>query len=436
MNDISDLRVGIDGFNLGLSRGTGVATYARTLSQALRALGCTIDVLYGMNIHSSTPDDLREVLFVDSLGEENFPKKSKLLRPKWIRETKRHFFGHQAIEITMTGRVKTQDFQEKMPEYDRILNVPSLFRAASGFFKTTGKFLTVTSENPPDIMHWTYPLPIRMKGAKNIYTIHDLVPLTMPHTTLDNKEYHFRLIKKIAEQSTAICTVSEYSKKEILSFFPEVHEKIYNTYQSFMPDDMAIKRSLEVSRNEIKSLFSLNAESYYLFFGSLEPKKNIGRIIESYLSANTNKKLVIVGAMAWKSEKELRFLEMGINSGKIIHLQYLPRTALQSLIRNAFSIIFPSLTEGFGLPVLEALSFGTPVITSREASLPEVGGDACLYVDAYKTEDIAHAMEKLEGNPKLISDLRILSKDQFEKFSMKKYETKLSHMYCSIINKK
>lgn len=434
MSSSTTLRVGIDGFNLSLSRGTGVASYARTLSFALRDLGYEIDVLYGMNIHHHTPSDLREVIFADELGEEKAPRLPKLLRPRWFKATKRHFLGHEVVDVPISGRVNLRDFAGRMPAYDRIQNVPALFRAAAGFFRTTGRFLTVTSPNPPDIMHWTYPLPIRMAGSKNIYTVHDLVPLTMPHTTLDNKNYHYRLIRSIVENSDGICTVSEFARSEILSFFPAAASKIVNTYQSFTPDQTAFERPHAQSLEEISSLFGLEGESYYLFFGSLEPKKNIGRIISAFLSTHSQKKLVLVGAMAWKSENELRFLQKGLDSGRIVQLQYLPLKALQALIRHAFAVLFPSLTEGFGLPVLEALSFGTPVITSREASLPEVGGEACLYVDAYDTDDIARGIVELENNPEHVRMLRSRGEAQARKFDMATYEARLSEMYRAVLD--
>lgn len=237
-------------------------------------------------------------------------------------------------------------------------------------------------------------------------------------------------------EADGVCTVSEYAKNEILSYFPKVAPKLYNTYQSFSPSEKASTLSHEAGQAQIRSLFDLQSESYYLYFGSLEPKKNIGRIIESFLTAKTDRKLVLVGAMAWKSENELRFLETGIRSGRIIHLQYLPQTALLALIQNAFAVLFPSLTEGFGLPVLEALFLGTAVITSREASLPEVGGDACLYVDAYRSEDITSGIETLETDPGLRATLRGKAKAQAAKFSMAEYEKRLSKMYASVMGRK
>lgn len=433
MKMLQDRHIAIDGFNLALSRGTGVATYARTLSHALKDLGCNLDILYGMDIDEKTPVDLREIIFFNIIGGETSLGRPKIFKRRWFTEMKRHLTGHRSIDVPINGHVGVRDFIDRMPVYDRILNVPALFRAAASYFRTTGRFLTITSKTPPEIMHWTYPLPIRMRGAQNIYTIHDLVPLTMPHTTLDNKSYHFNLLTKIVERADAICTVSEFAKKEIESFFPTASGKLFNTYQSFTPDERAISRPAESSLNEIRALFELDSKDYYLFFGSFEPKKNIGRIIESFLAAKTKRKLVLVGAMAWKSENELRFLKNGTKSGRIIYLEYLPRLILQSLILNAFAVIFPSLAEGFGLPVLEALSFGTPAIISREASLPEVGGDACVYVDAYSSEDITRGIEALETDPELASTLRSRAPAQAQKFSMSVYKERLATMYLSIL---
>ncbi|EHH67350.1 glycosyltransferase family 4 protein [Gluconobacter morbifer] len=431
----TSFRVGIDGYNLALPKGTGVATYARTLSYCLQDMGCEIDVLYGVNVHKKMSPALREVIFFDSLGQEHARKRPKFPSVRWTKETYRHFAGHEAVQIPMTGRVEARSFASRMPAYDRIWSVLDLFRSASGFFKTTGKFLAVEMPNAPEIMHWTYPLPIYVKGSKNIYTIHDIVPLTLPYTTLDNKGLYYRLIKKIVQNADAICTVSEASKREILSFFGGVEDKIFNTYQSFSSREVFdnVKKFSQKGIVTTESLFGLSPDGYYMFFGSLEPKKNIGRIIEGFLGASTSRKLVIVGAMAWKSENELRFLEQGIKSGRVVHLEYLPNEMLLSLVRHARAVLFPSLSEGFGLPVLEALSLGTPALISREGALPEVGGDACLLVDAYNAASITDGIEQLDKNENLYLDLCARSSQQAEKFSMARYAQRLLAMYQSVM---
>jgi glycosyltransferase involved in cell wall biosynthesis len=316
-----------------------------------------------------------------------------------------------------------------LPAADRILNVPALFRHAARHYKRTRRFLNIEVENPAAVMHWTYPLPIRLAGAKNIYTIHDLVPLRLPYTTLDDKGVHFRLIRDIAQSADLICTVSEASRRDIISFHPAAETKIFNTYQSFQPpmlDDVKLAGGLA-------GLFELSPDGYFLFFGSLEPKKNIGRMIEAFLSTASARKLVIVGAMAWKSENELRHLKRGQSSGRVLHLEYLPAPALTRLIRGARAVLFASLTEGFGLPVLEALALGTPVLTSREGALPEVAGEAAIFADAYDVSEIASGITLLDQDDAACAALRVAGPKQAEKFSVPAYQARLRLMYAQVL---
>ncbi|MBB2156296.1 glycosyltransferase family 4 protein [Gluconacetobacter diazotrophicus] len=432
LRDLSP-RIGVDGFNLALPRGTGVATYARTLTYCLKAMGNVVDVIYGMNISRRTPTDLREVIFFDSLDQEATGRLPKPFTLRWWQARKADIVGHVALDVPISGRVEARGFAHRMPAFDRILNVPDLYRSAARHFRHTGRFLTVTIPNPPAIMHWTYPLPIRLKGARNIYTIHDLVPLRLPYTTLDNKNYHFKLLRKIARQADAVCTVSEASRSEILSFFPDVSDRVHNTYQSFQPALLPGNSHGLDSLPEIAGLFGLQTGRFFLFFGSLEPKKNLGRLIEAYLMARTECPLVIVGAMAWKSETELRFLATGLANGRVRQLEYLPTPLLMALIRGARAVLFPSLSEGFGLPVLEALSFGTPVLTSREGALPEVAGPAALFVDAYDTSSITAGIEEMDRNDALRVRLGESGPLQAACFNMTRYEERLRKMYEAVL---
>ena len=434
MPDPSLPRIGIDGFNLALPRGTGIATYARTLSHCLTRMGHKVDVVYGMAMTRRTPPPLREVIFFDSLGTEPAPRRTRPLSRRWVEDRRGEWLGTEAVEVPMTTRVEHRGFGHRMPSFDRILNVPELFRAASRYFRRTRRFLTITVPQAPAIMHWTYPLPIRLKGARNVYTVHDLVPLRLPYTTLDDKTYHYRLIAALAAGADALCTVSEASRRDILSFHPGIDSRLFNTYQSFRPNAAALARTDAEVAGELDGLFGLGADEYFLFFGSLEPKKNIGRIVEAFLATAVGRPLVLVGAMAWKAENELLMIERGTRSGRIRHLEYLPEPALMTLIRGARAVLFPSLTEGFGLPVLEALSFGTPVLTSREGALPEVAGEAALFVDAYDTASIAAGIRRLDADDATCAALRAAGPAQAARFDMASYEARLAGMYRAVLS--
>ncbi|WP_342629173.1 glycosyltransferase family 1 protein [Nguyenibacter vanlangensis] len=427
------IRVGIDGFNLALPRGTGVATYARTLSRCLTGMGHKVDVLYGMNITHRMSTDLREVIFFDSLGQEVPTRRTKLFSSRWWRERRGDLAGYDAVPIPLSGRVDARGFTARMPAHDRLLNVPELFHRAALHYRYARRFTTVRIPDPPAIMHWTYPLPIRVTGALNIYTMHDLVPLRLPHTTLDNKSYYFRLIKDLCIQADGICTVSEASKSDIIDFFPQAAPKIHNTYQSIAPGHEILEKAETEIAREIHGAFGLEMDSYFLFFGSFEPKKNIGRVIEGFLESKSSRRLVLVGAMAWKSEQELRFLERGIQLGRIVKIDYLPESLLGALIRGARAVLFPSLSEGFGLPVLEAMAFGTAVLTSREGAPREVAGEDALLVDPYDTAAITDGIDRLDRNDALCTRLAAAGPSRAALYDMDHYARRLGTMYDTVL---
>ena len=251
------LRVGIDGFNLAMRRGTGVATYARALSHCVAELGHKVDVLYGMNMSASTPAALREIIFFDSLDHDGERGPPRFGSPRWTRERLRARFTQTAVEVPITGRVMSRGFTGRLPRFDRILNIGDLFGTATRYFRRTRKFMTVRIEGGPDIMHWTYPLPIRLAGAKNIYTVHDVVPLRLPYTTLDNKRLHYRLLAACLKGDSHLCTVSEASRRDILSFYPQAEGRITNTYQSIVIPEAFDTRSDADVGNDVLGLFGL-----------------------------------------------------------------------------------------------------------------------------------------------------------------------------------
>jgi glycosyltransferase involved in cell wall biosynthesis len=430
-------RILIDGYNLGLEKGTGVATYARNLSYEIANLGHEVDVLYGNQASATRDELLREIYFFDSSVDE---------RLKWLEMLDRAYQALQgplaagARPIPVTGKVITRTFQSRLPKFDRLYNAPDVFSRARSVYRLWKLLLAIRMPEKPDLAHWTYPLPIKVRGRPNIYTLHDVVPLRLPYTTLDQKRHYFRLLKKLGKSAAHIVTVSECSKRDLVELVGIPEEKITNTYQSVsIPDKYRFKPEDEVAR-EVEGLTGFDYKGYFLFWGSLEPKKNIGRLIEAYLSSQVETPLVIVGAQAWKSEQELKLLgETGTVYGslerrrgarkRIIQMPYAPFPLLVSLIRGAKVAMFPSLYEGFGLPVLEAMLLGTPVICSNTSSLPEVAGDAALMVDPYDTQAITRAIRAMDADAALREHYIALGHSQAARYSPEIYRERLKAVY-------
>ncbi|MBU3077156.1 glycosyltransferase family 4 protein [Sphingomonas quercus] len=427
-------RVGIDGYNLAMTRGTGVATYGRTLARAVREAGHPVDLLFGLEVSHKAREDLRESLFYARLSEgDPAGQKLKMTVRRALMRAFQPPFARDMVPIPVSGRVVATEFQGKLPEFDRLFSLGSLFTKSVRHFRRYKKFMTVRVPDPPKVMHWTYPVPVRLEGAANIYTIHDLVPLRLPHTSLEDKRYYDALIGACVAEAAAICTVSEASRRDILELFPTDPEKVVNTWQ---PVDIADAPQEDAAalRRRLGRLFDLEPQGYFLFFGAIEPKKNVGRLIEAYLSADIETPLVIVGAGGWKSEEALRLL--GTAHGKTLSasarvrvVDYLPRGLLIELIRGARAVTFPSLYEGFGLPALEALALGAPLLTSNTSSLPEVVGDAALMVDPYDVAAIAEGLRRLDGDSALRAELAARGPKQAGNFSAARYGHAIETLY-------
>lgn len=280
-------------------------------------------------------------------------------------------------------------------------------------------------------MHWTYPVPVRVEGARNIYTIHDLVPLRLPYTTLTDKPRFARLLRACVAEADHLCTVSEFSRKDIIDQCGIDPARISNTYQSSFVPEAILNETFEASARQVKGVFNLETRGFFLFFGALEPKKNLGRLIEAYLGLQLATPLVLVGARAWMNETELSLLPE--NDPRIIRLDYLGRNALLRLTRVARALLFPSIFEGFGLPVLEAMELGTPVLTSDRSALPEVAGDAALLVDPYSTLSIAEGISRLDRDEALRARLSLAGPHQAAKFSQSHHLERLEAMYETVL---
>jgi glycosyltransferase involved in cell wall biosynthesis len=426
-------RILIDGRNLGLEKGTGVATYARNLSYELHEMGHGVEVLYGYGAGPSRNALMREIAFFDSNhgDRDRIAAAIEAVRGRLAGPLAKH-----AFDVPISGRVVSRTFSARLPYFDRIVNSTNVFGRSHATFSAWKMMSRLTMKNPPDIAHWTYPLPIRLKGRPNVYTLHDLVPLKLPHTTLDNKSYYHRLIRHLVDHADHIATVSETSRNDILAMFGADPDRVTNCYQSSpVPPAMGSEAD---DHALIESVFGLPARGFYLFFGASDPKKNLGRIVDAYLASQSERPLVIVSSRDWGMSEAVGGLgKDGMVYGRkvdrpIIQLQYLPRETLFRLIRSARAVLFPSLYEGFGLPALEAIQLGTSVISSNTSSLPEVVGDGGLLVDPYDTNAIAGAIRRIDGDDALVARLSAAGLIQARKFTSATFAQKLAAMYAKL----
>ena len=296
-----------------------------------------------------------------------------------------------------------------------------------------------------DIVHYPYfdpffpVLPFKKK-VKTIVTVHDLTPIKFKkHFPSGIRgglkwKYNKRLLKKVDK----IIVDSECSKKDVVEIVGVPEKKVKVVYLAV---NYAFKK-LEIGnwKLEISKKFSL-PKHFLLYVGDVTWNKNLPRIIEAAKKADIN--LFLIGkALAetnfdkknpW-NEDRAKVLEMIKNERKIKTLGFVSDEDLLKIYNMADALLMPSIYEGFGLPVLEAMSSGCPVITSREGSLPEVGGEAVYYVDANSADSIAEGIEKLSKDERLREELSQKGFVQAKKFSLEKTINNLVRIYNNFSN--
>ncbi len=426
----------IDAMNIGLAKGSGIATYGRNLLANLNAMGMRTQILYGPNAAVSKK---RPLLNEIALTDAYTPRVRPLSR-LWETSTAR--FGRPASPILPTDEVIWPAKGGGRPPVSAFWSSPRLYALAGQTFGAAKVFTPVSFRDGPhvprpDVMHWTTVMPVRAKGVANVYTIHDLIPLRLPHTTLDNKRMFMRQCREIARHADHIAAVSETTRQDIIRLLNVSPDRVSTTYQSVGVPPRLLARTDEELAVEVESVFHAPWKGYFLYFGAIEPKKNLGRIIEAYLASGAAQPLIVVGGRAWLDEDETALMHQArkrksVRNKKILLWEFLPFSMLVSLIRGARGTIFPSLYEGFGLPVLESMSLGTPVITSTGGSLPEVAGDAGLMVDPYDVPALTREIRRLAADDGLAADLAARGRVQAAKFSPEMCQARLAELYAKL----
>jgi len=240
-----------------------------------------------------------------------------------------------------------------------------------------------------------------------VASIMDAIPLSHPELVSSRlRGVKNMLWKRAAQWASHIITISEYSKQEISRYFNVDGRKI-----SVIPLGVDERWFQPLEKSVIQTVLKRYdlPERYFLVVGTLQPRKNIGRIIDAWrsLPAGIRKEipLVVVGRVGWSCDDLVEILASSVAGESLRWLGHLPDDDLFAVLKGASALVFPSLCEGFGLPVLEAFAAEIPVITSNSTSLPEVAGDAALLVNPLDVEDIANAMQLLSENQRLANVL-------------------------------
>lgn len=252
-----------------------------------------------------------------------------------------------------------------------------------------------------------------------VVTIHDLAYFYYPAEFLKKDLYKLKnWTKQSVNKSKKIIAVSQNTKVDLIQFYNTQENKISVIYNGFE------KASEKNDHTRIDTGHAtMTNQPYILYVGTLQPRKNISTLIHAFskfVIHNSEFKLVIVGKKGWLYDKIFSLVEELKLNEKIIFAGHISDAKLAQLYKNAFCFVMPSLYEGFGIPLLEAMSYGCPVISSNASSLPEVGGDACLYFDPKDENKLLKQMTILSENKILREDLIDKGRKQIKKFSWEK----------------
>ncbi|NBW10380.1 MAG: glycosyltransferase family 1 protein [Caulobacteraceae bacterium] len=425
----------IDGHNLSLPHGSGIATYSRSLLAAVEATGARKGIVHGPPAAVPAQPLLREVMVNDARIRV---RALTLGRPNRRVQAALAPFGKRARPVSPSGKVLWPD-HGATPDADVFWLSTDLFRIANRAFSDY-RILTPLDLRPsefgrPDLMHWTYPAPVHARGVPNIYTVHDLIPLRLPHTTLDDKKRFLDLCHAVARRADHIVTVSETTRRDMISLLGVEEDRITSTWQPTHLPPGALDRSEAEVAASVEDVFGLGWKEYFVFFGAIEPKKNVGRLVEAYLRSGVKTPLVVVGGRGWLEEHETGLLDEVLANGgspaasRLRRYEFLPRPLLIDLLRGARATLFPSLYEGFGLPVLESMMLGTPVLASNAGSLPEIAGSATLQVDPYDVDAMAGAIRTLNADDDLRADLTARGQERAGHFTPEVFEGRMADLY-------
>jgi len=271
-----------------------------------------------------------------------------------------------------------------------------------------------------DIFHFTnlISIPYNLSG-KMVVTIHDMLPLRYPdYYHPDSYARNCLNLKRLKKIEPIIITVSESAKEDIIYYSDIKSEKIYTIPLGF-------DENIYSEQNDSDVLKDLCIDSpYLLFLSAIAKNKNLCRIVEAFESLAerfSDIKLVVAGGSAiYTDSSAISKIENSPFASRIVMAGYVSDKQKHILYSNALAFLFPSLFEGFGLPILEAMSCGCPVITSNVSSMPEVVGDAAILIDPYSIEQLAYEMERIISSESLRKELKLKGLEHCKKFSWDK----------------
>ncbi|MCA1556314.1 MAG: glycosyltransferase family 4 protein [Acidobacteria bacterium] len=285
--------------------------------------------------------------------------------------------------------------------------------------------------HPADVLHVQFTAP-PFAPCPVVATIHDLSFEHLPETFKRRSWMQLRLtVRRTAHTAAHIITPSEFSRRDLIETYGIAPERVSVTPYAAAPH---FRPAPTDSVAEVKRRYGIGGE-YLLAVGSIQPRKNLVRLIRAYSDLHRRRsqaklpQLVLVGKRAWLYGETLRAVEQSGVASNVIFTNYVPGHDLPALYTGALCFVYPSYFEGFGLPPLEAMQCGAPVITGDRTSLPEVVGDAGVLVNPFDTDALGAAIARVIDDDELRARLRTRGLERAALFSWRETARKTFEVY-------
>jgi glycosyltransferase involved in cell wall biosynthesis len=285
-----------------------------------------------------------------------------------------------------------------------------------------------------DVLHSPHhTTPLVSCGCRRVVTIHDLTFLLLPERYPPTRRLYFQVMTRLsARVADAVIVPSEAVREDVVRLLRVPPERLFVVPEAAGP---AFHPQDAVAIEAVRSRYGLEGP-FLLSVGSLEPGKNRERLLQAFArlrDRGLKHSLVVAGQQAWRYEGEAPLARRLGLAESVRFLGHVPRADLPALYSAADALVFPSLYEGFGLPALEALACGTPVVVSNVSALPEVVDDAALQVSPLDVEALADAMERLLRDDRLRADLRERGLERAAQFSWEKAARQTVEVYHRVV---
>ena len=293
----------------------------------------------------------------------------------------------------------------------------------------------LVAKDKVDILHIPAFAPPFYSKHKVVVTVHDIIGMIFPNQLRwPSRWYWGRWLPTAIKTADFIIADSDSTKNDLINHLKISKDMIRVIYPSGH-ESFTTQRN-EKLLNQVKARFSIH-DRYFLFVGTIEPRKNLKRVIEAFtifqenIKSSARYQLVVVGQKDFGKGKLFKSIAHDLRTkiDDIIFAGYVRQEELNQLYCGAEALVYPSLYEGFGIPILEAMASGVPVITAKKTSMPEVAGEAALYVDPYDSQSIANGMLELHDQPELRERLAQNSAIQIKKFSWQKTAEQTCEVY-------